>query len=250
MIKKLTNYLFKSIKILKLGDVLGPDNVANARQYHRHNVLNFQFGSVKVLEKRFPIWSLSWGGVSIRCDDTSFNHLINKDLPLIMDMEIFGSVCRFQVKLVSLQLNQVGFQFMDISTLQEKYLKTYLTYLDAGLILKSVKKKGFDEQYQDPSWYIYGGHEGAVYVFLRFGLNYVLQEAHVLFDYGIKKEIVIYSSSGISVKSSTKEDLSSDKKIRILTRASLILLGMRQIANSEHFDGVLSSAMSTIVKKK
>ena len=51
MIKKLTNYLFKSIKILKLGDVLGPDNVANARQFHRHNVLNFQFGSVKVLEK-------------------------------------------------------------------------------------------------------------------------------------------------------------------------------------------------------
>ena len=70
-------------------------------------------------------------------------------------------------------------------------------------------------------------------------LNYVLQEAHVLFDYGIKKEMVIYSSSGIAVKSSTKEDLSRDKKIRILTRASLILLGMRQIANSEHFDGVL-----------
>ena len=83
-----------------------------------------------------------------------------------------------------------------------------------------------------------------------FWSNYVLEEAHVLFDYGIKKEIVIYSSSGISVKSSTKEDLSSDKKLRVLTRASLILLGMRQIANSEHFDGVLKSAISTIVKRK
>ena len=165
MIKKLTNYLFKSIKILKLGDVLGPDDVANARQYHRHNVLNFQFGSVKVLEKRFPIWSLSWGGVSIKCDDTSFNHLINKDLPLIMDMEIFGSVCRFQVKLVSLQLNQVGFQFMDISTQRAKVLKNIFNIFRCRFILKSVKKLGFDEQYQDPSWYIYGGHDGAVYVF-------------------------------------------------------------------------------------
>ena len=134
---------------------------------------------------------------------------------------------------------------------QESFLKNYLTYLDAGLILKSVKKLGFDEQYQDPEWYIYGGHDGAVYVFLRFGANYILKEAHVLFDYGIKKEMVIYSSSGIAVKSSTKkEELSRDKKLRCLTRASLILLGMRQIANSEHFDGVLKSAISTIVKKE
>ena len=86
-----------------------------------------------------------------------------------MDVEILGEVCRFNVQLVSLQLNQVGFQFIYLSKEQESFLKNYLTYLDAGLILKSVKKLGFDEQYQDPEWYIYGGHDGAVYVFLRFG---------------------------------------------------------------------------------
>ena len=54
MIKKLTNYLFKSIKILKLGDVLGPSDVDTARQFHRHTVLDFAVGRVRVLDKFFP----------------------------------------------------------------------------------------------------------------------------------------------------------------------------------------------------
>ena len=94
---------------------LGPSDVENARQFHRHTVLDFAVGRVRVLDKFFPIWSISWGGISLRCDDTSFNHLINKELPLIMDVEILGEVCRFNVQLVSLQLNQVGFQFIHLS---------------------------------------------------------------------------------------------------------------------------------------
>ena len=118
--------------------------------------------------------------------------------------------------LVSLQLGQAGFMFVEVGSSQESFLKSYLTYLDGGLVLKSVKKNEFDDSYQDPSWYIYGGHDGAVFVFLKFGTGYVLEEAQVLFDYGLKKELVVYSQGGIAIKSSQSEKLAQDKNFDYL----------------------------------
>lgn len=219
------------------------------RGFHRHSLNIPKAGYLDFGDQKLPLINFGAGGISVAADQSMFLNLYQAGGRFQARLSIMGISRHLTFSVAYLHTGQVGLRFENLSREDELFLKVSLQYLDYGLILQTLSKQQVSPAFRSPNWNSYGLEDHTVVVHLNISLQGILHEAQVSYRNGFRHEIVIFNRQSISVFTSPRKKLSIYDKKRILRNALLIIIGLRQVSETDRFDRLISSGITRLFKK-
>lgn len=248
MISTMTRRLL-GLPPLRYEQLLAKRGHFGTRQFHRHDINFPRSGYLEFGEHKLPLVNLSQGGACMAADAAPFANLLKSAGRFRARLSLLGISRIMTFSVAYLYGHQVGVRFEDLSSKDQQFLNITLKFLDYGLVLESVSKQEVEPPFRSPSWNTYGLEDLGVLVQLNINLQGVLQEAQVSYQKFLRKELVHFGREGITIAVNPRRKLSVFERKRILRNALLILIGIRQINETDRFDSMISSGIGSLYKK-
>jgi hypothetical protein len=246
-LQSVTRQLF-NLEPARFSDLLAARGHYGTRRYHRHNLEFSGAGLLEFGNHHLPLINLSAGGIAVIADNHLFTNLFQSGSRFRARLALLGMSQILTFSVAYLRPEGVGLRIESADAEGERFLKEALVFLDAGLVLQTLKKLEVPKFYQSPNWHSYGLNTGEFAIHLNITLQGVLLEAHVFYRQGFRREFVIFGSQGITVSVSPKRSLSVADKKRILRNGLLMILGLRQVSQSDRFDRLIKSGITRLLK--
>ncbi|WP_141734947.1 PilZ domain-containing protein [Oligoflexus tunisiensis] len=249
ILQKLRHAVARNLFRPKLGDIYAKASPNYRRKYHRHDVSSYELAFVTIGDRTFRILNISYGGLRVRGENLEFLAPLYKSGQLVhAGIAIMGSSYKLPVRVVALDKGMAGLSFERIQSLDEQFLTRFLYFMDAGILLKSLPKGRVGDIYQNPAWHSYGGLNGAIEVHLHLDGQSEVVEAHVFYLNGLRQDVAIFTSRGISVSCMPKRELKSRDKREILVHVLCIMLGLRQVGRTDRLDALIQSGLTKLFR--
>ncbi|MFW7381420.1 MAG: PilZ domain-containing protein [Oligoflexus sp.] len=220
------------------------------RAFHRHGMNFPKAGYLEFGDKKLALLNLSSGGVCIQAEAHLFMNLFKAGGRFRARLTVIGFSRTLTFSVAYTHASQVGLRFEDLQRADQQFLDLSLGFLDYGLILQSLNKQQVPKAYQSPNWNSYGLLDHDVVVHLNMNLQGALEETHVSYANGFRKEMVVFDKHAIHVVVFPGKKLSVFDKKRILRNALLIIIGLRQVSDTDRFDRLLASGIVRLFKKE
>ena len=219
------------------------------RKYHRHSLRGLEGSFLRINGEIYPLLNISYGGTSIFSDKPIFTELYRNKTEVKGTLSVLGISCEARFTVVYIDNVLVGISFLESDEVVQKFLEKTLYHLDCGIVLKRLSRNSVSHFFQGPAWNSYGNENITTEVHIAFGQNSDLQEVNVSYVDGFRREYVVFTPKATTVATVPEKRLKINEKKLILRNAILIIVGFRQIANSEHFDKLIESAIGLLKKQ-
>lgn len=219
------------------------------RRYHRHSLDGIKGSFLRLGSDIYPLASVSYGGLGIHTSDPFFKELKTSHKPLKGMVSVLGLSCEAQLGILYIKGHHVGLCFSDAKGAIHKFIDKTIYYLDSGLVLKSLSRNTVSHFFQGPSWNSYGNENISAEVHIKFGNTGRLEEVNISYINGFRREYVVFSQKATSVATLPAKKLSQEEKKVILRNSLLIIIGFRQIGQTDRFDRLIDTAIGLLRKR-
>ncbi len=219
------------------------------RRYYRHSLLGLRGSFLRLGGDLYPLVNLSYGGISILSSSTLFVELCSSKTMVKGMISVLGISCEAHLGVLYADNGYVGLGFFDESGPIHKFLEKTIFYLDSGLVLKSLSRNTVSHFFQGPSWNSYGNENISAEVHIKFGSKGRLEEVNVSYIHGFRREYVVFSPKATTVATVPEKKLKINAKKMILRNSLLIVIGFRQIGQTDRFDRLIETAIGLLRKQ-
>jgi hypothetical protein len=236
---------FYELQVDKVGD-LATWISAPQRKYHRHEFFGLEIATLTVEPgTTIRLRDLGYGGCGLVGTPWA-ERLAAGPVELDAELRILDESRRFKLVTRHVRALQAGCEFLDVTDAQRNFLRSYIQYMDAALLLRQAEPDSVFPAFRGPGWLNLSAHKQAIRFSVRFHEAPERIEANLIYVYEGSHIYCTWKPGHVGVGVlNEKSPLPADQKV-LLRQIIAILVGIRQGASLAGFSPVIERVIAQL----